>query len=107
MKIPLLYNNRKNLIPNLTAGTTTALVTIPDGLAWALLAGVNPVRGLSGLMVGTPIAALTLNSQFMYVANPNEVAVAGGVALGGCIGTEQQVIALVTLTVLVGIFQCL
>jgi len=63
MNIPLLYNNRKNLIPNLTVGTTTALVTTPEGLAWAFLTGVNPVRGLSGLMVGD--------------------------ALGGCIGTEQ------------------
>ena len=107
MKISLLNNDPENLIPDLTAGTTTALVTILDGLASAILAGVNPVHGLYSLMVGTPIAALTLNSQFMYVANPNEVAVAGGVALGGCIGTEQQVIALVTLTLLVGLFQYL
>ena len=65
MKIPSLNYNPKNLIPDLTAGTTTALVTIPDGLASAILAGVNPVHGLYGLMVGTPIAALALSSQFM------------------------------------------
>ena len=58
-------------------------------------------------MAGTPIAALTLSSQFMFVVNPGAVAVAGGDALGGYIGINQQVIALVTLTVLVGIFQCL
>ncbi len=97
--------NPKNLTSDLIAGTTTALVTIPDGLASAILAGVNPVHGLYGLMVGTPIAALTLSSQFMYVANTGAIAVAVGDALGGYLGTEQQVIALVTLTVMVGIFQ--
>jgi hypothetical protein len=32
MKIPLLNNNPNNLNPDLTAGTTTALIAIPDGL---------------------------------------------------------------------------
>jgi SulP family sulfate permease len=105
MKISLFSYNSKNLIPDLIAGTTSALVTIPDGLASAILAGVNPVHGLYGLMVGTPIAALTLSSQFMYVANTGAIAVAVGDALGGYLGTQQQVIALVTLTVMVGIFQ--
>jgi SulP family sulfate permease len=107
MKFSSLKFNPKNIIPDLTAGTTTALVTIPDGLASAILAGVNPVHGLYGLMVGTPIAALTLSSQFMFVANTGAIAVAVGDALGGYHGTEQQVMALVTLTVLVGLFQLL
>jgi len=81
MKIPWMNYNPKKLIPDLIAGATTALVTIPDGLASAILAGVNPVHGLYGLMVGD--------------------------ALGGYFGTEQQVITLATLTVLVGLFQYL
>jgi MFS superfamily sulfate permease-like transporter len=48
MKIPLLNTNPKNLVSDLTAGTTTALVTILDGLACMLLAGVNPIHGLYG-----------------------------------------------------------
>ena len=107
MKLPRLRYNPKNLTSDLTAGTTTALVTIPDGLASAILAGVNPVNGLYALMVGTPIAAITLSSQFMYVANTGALAVAVGDALGGYIGTEQQTMALVTLTVLVGLIQLL
>ena len=105
MKKLLLSYDPRNLVSDLTAGTTSALVTIPDGLASAILAGVNPVHGLYGLMVGTPIAALTLSSQFMYVANTGAIAVAVGDALGGYLGTQKQVIALVTLTVRVGIFQ--
>lgn len=100
-----LNYNLKNLSSDLAAGTATALVTIPDGLASAILAGLNPVNGLYALMVGTPIAALTLSSQFMYVANTGALAVAVGDALGGYIGTDEQGIALVTLTVMVGLFQ--
>lgn len=105
MKISLPNYDLRNLIPDLTAGTTTALVTIPDGLASAILAGVNPVHGLYGLMVGTPIAALTLGSQFMYVANTGAIAVAVGDALVGVPGLAEQVTALITLTLLVGLFQ--
>jgi SulP family sulfate permease len=107
MNVPKIKYNPKNLPSDLTAGTTTALVTIPDGLASAILAGVNPVNGLYALMVGTPIAALTLSSQFMFVANTGALAVAVGDALGGYIGTEQQTVALVSLTILVGLFQLL
>ena len=96
-----LKNNPKNLASDLIAGITTALVTIPDGLASAILAGVNPVHGLYGLMVGTPIAALTLSSQFMYVANTGAIAVAAGDALSIYQHGPQLVTALVTLTVMV------
>ena len=95
---------RKTAIADLTAGITTALVTIPDGMASAILAGVSPISGLYALMVGTPIAALTLSSQFMYVANTGALAVSVGDALGGYSG-DLRLEALVVLTVLVGIFQ--
>ena len=103
-RLSLNYNPR-NLASDLTAGVTTALVTIPDGLASAILAGVNPVHGLYGLMVGTPLAALALSSQFMYVANTGAIAVAVGDALGGFQNGPEMITALVTLTVMVGLFQ--
>ena len=99
--------NPKNLSTDIPAGITTALVTIPDGLASAILAGVNPVHGLYALMFGTPIAALTLSSQYMYVANTGALAVAVGDALVNYQGTLELTIALVTLTVMVGLFQLL
>jgi len=34
---------RKDLIPNLIAGLTTAIADIPDAMASAVLAGTNPV----------------------------------------------------------------
>lgn len=50
--------NRKSIGKDITAGLTAAIAGIPDGMAAATLAGVNPVFGLYNLMVGTPIAAL-------------------------------------------------
>lgn len=89
---------------DLTAGLTTALVAIPDGLASAVLAGLNPVHGLYALMVATPMAALAMSSQLMYVANTGAIAVATGGALAGYQG-EALVGALIVLTFLVGAIQ--
>ena len=45
----------KTLKADLSAGLTTALVAVPDGIASAILAGLNPIHGLYALMIGTPI----------------------------------------------------
>ena len=98
--------NPKTLNADLTAGLTTALVTIPDGLASAILAGVNPVQGLYSLMFGTPVAALTTGSQYMYVSNTGALAV----AVGGVLAAYSQddiLMVLAVLTMLVGGFQFL
>jgi len=41
MRLPRLSYNTKNLTSDITAGTKTALVTIPDSLASAMLAGIG------------------------------------------------------------------
>jgi SulP family sulfate permease len=94
----------KTLKADLSAGLTTALVAIPDGIASAILAGLNPIHGLYALMIGTPIAAMLASSHFMYVANTGALAVATGSALGEFSG-EAKVQALIVLVVLVGLIQ--
>jgi SulP family sulfate permease len=94
----------KTLKADLSAGLTTALVAIPDGIASAILAGLNPIHGLYALMIGTPIAAMLASSHFMYVANTGALAVATGSALGDFSG-EAKVQALIVLVVLVGLIQ--
>jgi sulfate permease, SulP family len=49
---------KSNLPNELVAGLTFALVNIPQAMAHALLAAVNPVFGLYTLMIATPIGAL-------------------------------------------------
>lgn len=104
--MPGIAFDRQNLRADITAGTASAFVTIPDGLASAILAGVNPMQGLYALMVGTPIAAFALSSQFMYVGNTGAMAVATGDALAGMSGVNP-LLALGVLTFLVGLIQFL
>ena len=94
----------KTLKADLSAGLTTALVAIPDGIASAILAGLNPIHGLYALMIGTPIAAMLASSQFMYVANTGALAIGTGGALEGYSG-EDKVAALVVLVLLAGLIQ--
>jgi sulfate permease, SulP family len=55
---PLRRLSPKTLKADLSAGLTTALVAIPEGIASAILAGLNPIHGLYALMTGSPIAAM-------------------------------------------------
>ena len=45
--------DRAKITADLIAGTTVALVGIPDGMAQALIADVNPIYGLYTGMVTT------------------------------------------------------
>ena len=109
MSEPAMLNRLRRLSPktlkaDLSAGLTTALVAIPDGIASAILAGLNPIHGLYALMIGTPIAAMLASSHFMVVANTGALAVATGSALGEFSG-EAKVQALIVLVLLVGLIQ--
>lgn len=95
--------NRKTLPKDIIAGLTSAIAAIPDGMATASLAGVSPIYGLYNLMVGTPIASLFTSSVYMAVINASAMALVAYDALAPYSG-EEQVKALVTLTLLVGLF---
>ena len=102
--MPKIFTHRKNLIPNLVAGLTTAIADIPDAMASAVLAGTNPVYGLYAIMVGKPIGGLLTSSHFMPLAVTSAMALTAGSALIGFSG-EQHGQALFTLTLLVGLVQ--
>lgn len=89
---------------DLIAGLTTALVAIPDALASGLLAGVSPFNGLYGLMIGMPIAAVFIGSEFMSVTLTSAMAIATRSALQGYNG-ESLIQAMVTIALVVGLFQ--
>ena len=95
--------NRKTITKDIIAGLTAAIAGIPDGMASATLAGVNPVYGLYNLMVGTPIAAIFTSSVYMAVINASAMALVAYDALAPYSG-DEQVKAIVTLALLVGLF---
>ena len=99
-----LKPNRKTIGRDTLAGLTAAIAAIPDGMASAVLAGVNPVFGLYNLIIGTPVGALTTSSVYMAVINTSAMALVVNSALAGLSG-DEQLRAMVTLTILVGLFQ--
>lgn len=59
---------------DLTAGAVLGVQSVPDGLATGLLAGLNPLSGLYGYMVGTAVGALFTSSAFMAVQGTGAMA---------------------------------
>lgn len=83
------------------AGLVVGVQSVPDGLATGLLAGVNPLAGLYGYLVGTASGALFTSSTFMAVQGTGAMAIliADVPAIGD---SAEPARALVTLTVLTG-----
>lgn len=78
------------------------MVSIPDGLAAGLLAGLNPVAGLYGYLFGTLAGALSTSSALMSVQGTGAMAVIIADTPGLGTGAEAAT-ALATLTVLTGL----
>ena len=83
MKLDLKFS-RKTIAPDLGSGLTVALVSIPEGMAYAMVAGVNPIYGLYTGMVTTIVAALTGSTNLMIVTLTNALALVTADALAGC-----------------------
>jgi SulP family sulfate permease len=60
---------------DLRAGLVLGLVSVPDGLASGLLAGLNPLAGLYGYLFGTLAGALATSSVVMAVQGTGAMAV--------------------------------
>jgi len=89
---------------DLIAGVTNAVTNIPDAMASAVLAGLNPIQGLYAIMIGTPVSALTTSSQLMTVAVTGAMALIVGDSLA-LVSAADKVEALIVLTVLVAVTQ--
>ena len=88
------------------AGFTFAMVNIPQAMANALLAGVNPVLGLYTLMAATPIGALFTGSVFMNISTTSTLSVAAGDAMLG-VNPVYRTQNMAVLVLLVGLVQLL
>lgn len=102
-----MKNNPKSkstISADLVAGLTASIPSIPDAMASGVLAGISPIYGLYGLMIGTPIAALFTGSAFMSVVTTSAMAITIGTTLGGYQG-QEQVSALVTIALVIGAVQ--
>ena len=94
--------NRETSAADLGAGLTVALVSIPEGMAYAIVAGVNPIYGLYTGMVATIVASLTASTSLLVVTLTNAMALVAGEQLARLSTDADPIRALFTLTLLVG-----
>jgi SulP family sulfate permease len=96
--------NRVNLLNDVNAGLTFALVNIPQSMAHALLAAVNLVAGLYTLMLATPVGVLFTSAVYMNISTTSALSAAAGGTLANY-PSNSRVAVLVTLVFLIGILQ--
>ena len=98
-------SQRKGFVPNIMSGLATGLFSIPEGMAYAQLAGVNPVYGLYSGIVATIVASLTTGTVLMISTLTSAIALAtGSVLMTANIQDNQMPAALFTVTFLVGVY---
>ena len=71
-----LKPNPKTFGRDVAAGFSTGLFSIPEGMAYATLAGVNPVYGLYSGMVATFVAAMTTGTILVISTLTSAIALA-------------------------------
>ncbi len=89
---------------DLISGLTNGIASIPDGMTSGVLAGINPVYGLYTLMIGTPIAALTVSTQLMVFNTTSAMILVASDGLGDLQG-DERVQAMIGIALIAGAFQ--
>jgi SulP family sulfate permease len=94
--------HRKDLRSDVLAGLPGAISSVPDGMATALLAGVNPAYGLYASFSGKIGGGLSTSTKLMVVTTTTAASLAAGSALAD-IAPENRDSAIITLTILTGV----
>lgn len=97
---------------DLQAALTVALIAIPQSMAYALIAGINPIYGLVGVIIPAIIAPLIGSSSYLVTGLSNAIAITTAGVLAGYTGTAdylQMVFALAMISglvkLLLGVFR--
>ena len=93
---------RAHLRADLIAGLPGAISRVPDGMAAAVLAGVNPVQGIYASFAGPIVGGLSSNTRMMVISTTSAAALAAGSALQN-VPPDQRPAAIPLLVILVGI----
>ena len=99
--------NRASTRADLIAGFTGALLGLPQGVAFALLAGLPPEYGLYAAMIPPALSALFGSSWQMISGPTNAVAILLLASLGSLAapGSADYISLVLTVTLLTGVFQ--
>ncbi len=92
---------RRYLRADIMAGLPGAISSVPDGMAAAVLVGVNPVQGLYAGFAGPIAGGLSSSTRLMVITTTSAAALAAGSALQS-VPADQRPEALLLLTLMVG-----
>jgi SulP family sulfate permease len=93
---------RAHLRADMIAGLPGAIGSVPDGMAAAVLVGVNPAQGLYASFAGPIVGGLSSNTRMMVITTTSAAALAAGSALQG-IPADRRPAAVPLLVIMVGI----
>ena len=99
--------SKQSVKADFIAGLTGAVIVLPQGVAFATIAGLPPEYGLYTAMV-TPIIAALFGSSFHLVSGPTtaiSIVVFSAVSHHATPGTPEFVSMALTLTFLAGVYQ--
>ena len=111
--IPILQwlpNYKRQWLKNdLFAGLTIGVILIPQGIAYAIIAGLPPIYGLYTALIPQIVYAILGTSRQLAVgpAAMDSLIVASGIGLLASIGSEHFLVLAILLAFLVGLFQVL
>jgi len=99
--------NKNSLKSDLFAGITGAIVALPQGVAFALIAGMPPIYGLYTAMISPIIAALFGSSRHMVSgpATAISIVIFSSISPFAEPGTEAFISLVLILTVMTGVIQ--
>lgn len=99
--------NRGTVRADIIAGLTGAVIVLPQGVAFAMIAGMPPEYGLYTAII-PPIIAALFGSSFHLISGPTtaiSIVVFSTISPLAQAGTEQFITLVLTLTLIAGVFQ--
>lgn len=100
-QLPLWWRDMKAGLP---AGLIAGIAAIPDGMAAAVMTGVNPIHGIYAAIVGRIAGGLSTSSVLMCVTTTGALSITAAGAMA-TIPEEQQAGALALLVLVAGLVQ--
>ena len=101
--------NKSSIRADMMAGLTGAVIVLPQGIAYAAIAGLPPQYGLYTAMI-TPVIAALFGSSLHLISGPTaaiSIVVFSALSKHAEVGTPEFVGLALTLTFLAGLFQLL
>lgn len=98
---------KKNLSGDMSAGITVGIMLIPQGMAYAMLAGMNPIHGLYAVTIPILLYAIFGTSRQLAVGPVAMVSLLTAAGIGALSPTspEQYLLYALTLAFLIGLIQ--